>query len=237
MNFDVFTKEELSIAYKIVVYAIYILIITGVITSLGRLTLVYMYEGKDGLIRTIEGDTNTDVLAPVQNNFKETLDTQSKQTQDTKPFIAPAVQELPLHITAPSLGIDVDIQSPETKSVSVLDAALSKGPVYYQGSGTPGDRNMFIFGHSTGFSIVNNKAYKVFNNLKLAKQGEYIYIRTSSGTHTYVIHEVKKMSKYSTWVKFDSEKPLLTLSTCDSFGKASDRWVLEAEYVGFKKNQ
>lgn len=234
MAFDIFTKEELSLAFTITKYAVYILVITGVVTSVIRLSLVYMSEGQTGLIRTIQQKTDSTAVLGTQENLKETLDTQSEKNNTQQTPLAPLTQELPLRISVPSLSIDSHIESPETKSVTVLDAALSKGPVYYQGSGTPGNRNMFIFGHSTGFSIVNNKAYKVFNNIKLAKKGEYVYIETSSGTHTYVVHEVRKMSKYSTWVQFDSEKPILTLSTCDSFGKASDRWVLEADYVGFK---
>jgi LPXTG-site transpeptidase (sortase) family protein len=232
MAFDLFTKEELTIAYKITKVALYILVITGVITSVLRLVLIYATDGQTGLTAFIQGKTDTEAVLGTQENLKQTLDVQKPAVHDS----ASALNELPLYIDAPTLGIHTAIESPETVSVSVLDSALSRGPVYYKGSGTPGNRNMFIFGHSTGFSIVHNKAYKVFNNIKLAKKGEFIYIQTSSGIHTYVIQEVRKMSKYSTWVQFNSEKPLLTLSTCDSFGKASDRYVLEAAYVGFKKN-
>lgn len=232
MAFDIFTKEELSIAYKIVKIAIIILVITGIVTSLLRISIIYISQGQTGLLDFIQNKTDSSALLGTQENLKTTLDTQKATTSVL--VTAPILTELPLSISVPSLGISSHVESPETTSVSVLDAALSRGPVYYQGSGTPGNRNMFIFGHSTGFSIVNNKAYKVFNNLKLGKKGEYVYIQTSSGTHTYMIEEVRKMSKYSTWVQFNSEKPMLTLSTCDSFGKASDRWVLEATYVGFK---
>lgn len=231
MAFDIFTKEELTVAYKITKVALYILVITAFITSFLRLVLIYTTDGQTGLMNFIQGKTDTTAVLSTQENLKQTLDVQTKVQDD-----AVLTNELPLHIDVPSLGIHASIESPETKSVSVLDAALSRGPVYYKGSGTPGSRNMFIFGHSTGFSIVRNKAYKVFNNIKLGRKGEFIYIQTSTGVHTYVIQEVRKMSKYSTWIQFDSQKPLLTLSTCDSFGKASDRYVLEAAYVGFKKN-
>ncbi len=232
MAFDLFTKEELDIAYKITKVALYILVITGVVTSFIRLGLVYVSDGQAGLMRFIEGKTDSGAMLGTQENLKETLDVQKITTQAPKPVL----NELPQYIEAPTLGISAAIQTPDTKSVAVMDNALSKGPVYYEGSGTPGNRNMFIFGHSSGLPVIHNKAYKVFNTIKNAKVGEYIYIRTSSGTHTYSVRKVEKMSKYSTWVKFDSEKPILTLSTCDSFGKASDRWVLEADYVGFKSN-
>lgn len=229
MAFDIFTKEELSVAWVIVKYGFYILVITAIVTTTIRFALVYAADGQAGLMNLIREQV---VVGP------DTVDTQKSLKQDLENHAknnAPIIGELPQYLEVPSLGINTAVESPEVISVTVLDNALARGPVYYQGSGTPGNRNMLIFGHSTGFSIVNNKAYKVFNNIKLAKKGEYVYVRTSSGIHTYVIQNVKKVSKYSTWIQFDSDKPLLTLSTCDSFGKKSDRWVLEASYVGFKK--
>lgn len=231
MAFDIFTKEEISTAWNITKIGLYILIITAVITSLIRVTMVYLEEGQTGIINLVNEKIVGNVSDVKGVNLKQTID---KNADIQTPI---ATDELPLYIDVPSLGISTVIESPETISVSVLDDALSRGPVYYQGSGTPGNRNMLIFGHSTGFSIVKNKAYKVFNNIKLGTKGEYIYIKTSTGTYVYVVKNVKKVSKYSTWIKFDSDKPMLTLSTCDSFGKKSDRWVLEAEYVEYKRNQ
>ena len=229
MAFDIFTKEELSMAWTITKYGIYILIATAVITSLIRITLVYMTDGQAGILNLVHEQVVGDTSVGTEENLKQSIDA---QTEIQAPV---ATDELPLFIDVPSLGIHSTIEAPDTKSVSVLDDALSRGPVYYQGSGTPGNRNMLIFGHSTGFSIVHNQAYKVFNNIKLGKTGEYVFIQTSTGVYTYVVQNVKKVSKYSTWIQFNSSKPLLTLSTCDSFGKKSDRWVLEAEYVGYSK--
>jgi LPXTG-site transpeptidase (sortase) family protein len=189
-----------------------------------------MSDGQAGILNLVQQQVVTDTVSGTEANLKQSIDA---QTHIQTPV---GTDELPLYIEVPSLGIRSGVESPETTSVSVLDNALSRGPVYYQGSGTPGNRNMLIFGHSTGFSIVHNQAYKVFNNIKLGKKGDYVYVRTSTGVYTYVIREVKKMSKYSTWIQFNSDKALLTLSTCDSFGKKSDRWVLEAEYLNYKKN-
>jgi LPXTG-site transpeptidase (sortase) family protein len=70
--------------------------------------------------------------------------------------------------------------------------------------------------------------------LKNIKPGTLIYVKTATDIHVYKTREVKRVSKYTSWIKFESEKPILTLATCDSFGRASDRWVLTADYVGVK---
>lgn len=226
---QIFTKEELTIAFKVLKLALIVLVITGLVSSLLRLTIVYMTDGKTGLMNLIQEKTDSSSALGTNPNLKQSLEVEKKETTPA----APIATEAPQYLEVPSLGIKTSIESPETTSVSVLDAALQRAAVYYQGSGTPGNRNMLIFGHSTGFSVVRNPAYKVFNTIKNAKAGEMIYVRTVSGTHTYKIREVKRVSKYNTWIQFDSAKPMLTLATCDSFGKASDRWVLEADYVGY----
>lgn len=230
---QIFTKEEMVIAFKVLKFGVIILVVTGLVSSLLRLGIVYMTEGNTGFVNFIQEKTDSSSALGTQPNLKQSLEVEKKETSQR----LSAAAENPQYLEVPSLGIKTSIESPETTSVAVLDAALQRAAVYYQGSGTPGNRNMLIFGHSTGFSVVRNPAYKVFNTIKNAKAGEMIYVRTVSGTHTYKIREVKRVSKYNTWIDFDSTKPMLTLATCDSFGKASDRWVLEADYVGFSPKQ
>lgn len=226
---EIFTKEEITIAYKVLKLAIIVLVVTGIASSVLRLVLVYMTDGQTGLMSFINEKTDSSSALSTEPNLKQSLEVQKKEAASSVPVAA----EAPQYIEVPSLGIKTTIESPETTSVSVLDAALQRAAVYYRGSGTPGNRNMLIFGHSTGWKVVRNPAYKVFNTIKNAKAGELVYVTTVSGTHTYKVREVKRVSKYNTWIQFNSEKPMLTLATCDSFGKASDRWVLEADYVGF----
>lgn len=220
MAFDIFTKNELNVAKRIGLWGFWIVLTVAVLSATIHVIDVFVSEGQDGLVDLVE-DNDT---------LKKDVDAQLK-AKDAVP--ATVTGELPLSLSMPSLGINAVIQSPGPASIDVLDAALKKGPVYYSGSGYPGVRNMLIFGHSTGFSVVNNQAYRVFNNLKNAKAGELVYVRSVSGVSTYRVTSVRKVSKYSTWIDFNSQKAKLTLSTCDSFGKASDRYVVEADYVGF----
>lgn len=141
---------------------------------------------------------------------------------------------LPLSLEIPGYNINTIIESPSNTDVKVLDSALTRAAVYYPGSGTPGSNNTLIFGHSTTFKVVRNKAYQIFNNLKNVPVGTLIYVRTQEGVHVYKTTKVQRVSKYTSWIQFKSDRAMLTLATCDGFGKASDRWVLEAEYVGMQ---
>ncbi|MBC7981582.1 sortase [Candidatus Parcubacteria bacterium] len=164
----------------------------------------------------------------------------NKVDAQVKTEISPVIQkpqvkaEVPLTIDIPGYVTSASVQSPVSNDVTVLDAALGRGAVYYPGSGYPGSNNTLIFGHSTSFKIVRNKAYQIFNNLKSVPVGTLVYIKTQSGTHIYRTRKVEKVSKYTSWIQFKSDTPILTMATCDSFGKASDRWVLVADYVGVR---
>ncbi|MBC7767040.1 sortase [Arenimonas sp.] len=182
------------------------------------------------------------ILLIVVTNFVDRTQDTSPNKVDTqvKTEISSTVQktqvkaESPLVIDIPGYVLSATIQSPASTDVSALDAALGRGAVYYPGSGYPGSNNTLIFGHSTTFQIVVNKAYQVFNNLKTVPVNTLVYVKTQSATHIYRTRKVEKVSKYTSWIQFKSDTPILTLATCDSFGKASDRWVLVADYVGVK---
>lgn len=138
---------------------------------------------------------------------------------------------LPTRIIIPSIAVDTKVYIPRNTSIAVLDTELQKGPVYYPGSGTINSGNMFIFGHSTGHAVVINKAYKVFNELKNLNPGDIIYVESEGKRFTYKVRSVDKVDKDETLVTFDTKAHLLTLSTCNSFGSKSDRFVVVAEFV------
>lgn len=177
-----------------------------------------------GLIKTVYFVNNSNKVITDSDLNKNSIDVKKVNVK----------QEIPLSIEIPDYNINTIVSSPKSNDVEVLDQALSRGAVYYPGSGFPGSDNTLIFGHSTTFKVVINKAYQAFNELKNVKAGTLIYFKTATETHIYKTIEVKRVSKYTSWIQFKSEKPMLTLATCDSFGKASDRWVLTAEYLGVK---
>ncbi len=210
----VFTQIEKDIAKQIFKIGLLILLIFILFTLLIR-----VFDS----IKNID-DSNKIIDQTKVETRKEVVDARS----------LPVKSYLPLSLDIPGYNISTNIESPLNTKVEVLDNALTKAAVYYPGSGMPGSNNTLIFGHSTTFKIVRNKAYQIFNNLKNVPAGALVYVRTQEGVHVYKTTKVQRVSKYTSWIQFKSEKPMLTLATCDGFGKASDRWVLEAEYVGLQ---
>lgn len=137
---------------------------------------------------------------------------------------------IPQKIEIPKIGVSSNIQVPTGIDVSTLDSALARGAVYYPGSGTLQDGNMFLFGHSTNWKIVNNQAYKTFNDLDKLVKGDEIEIISGDKKYIYKVTTVQKASQDDIRVDFNKGNRMLTISTCDTFGKKQDRWVVEAEY-------
>ncbi len=139
---------------------------------------------------------------------------------------------VPDRLIVPSLDINTIVKNPSSTSITVLDNELKKGAVRYPGSGSIGKGNMFIFGHSTGFRVVQNQAYRVFNELHKVRAGDEILLQSGSTTFVYKVKSVNKVDKNEALIKFDTTRNMLTISTCDSFGTKNDRYVVEADYVG-----
>ncbi len=143
--------------------------------------------------------------------------------------------DLPLKITIPKIGVDTYVYNPASTSVKVLDDALLKGAVHYPGSALlGGEGNIFVFGHSTGYKIVQNQAYKTFNGIQNLKVGDEISVYSEKSEYVYKVRSVKLETADKALITFNTNDRLLTLSTCNSFGEKSDRYVVEAEFA-YKK--
>jgi len=234
MDFNIFDEKEIKFVKKYIGKALLILVIVAVLSGFSNIINVYSRLGPSGIKSLVDQD-NLAAASDVDPEIVQSV-TKVNSADVIKPSeLGIVTGELPLEIYVPSIDLRSHIEAPSVAKVDILDAALMKGPVYYPGSGTPGSGNVLLFGHSSSWTVVRNKNYKIFNKLKEAKKDEFVYVKTSSGTHIYKVVDVKKVSKYNTWVQFDQKKPTITLATCDSFGKRSDRWVLEAEYYKFEK--
>jgi LPXTG-site transpeptidase (sortase) family protein len=138
----------------------------------------------------------------------------------------------PDRIVIPGVGVDAIINQPTSRDVATLDALLQQGAVHYPGSGSIEQGNMFIFAHSTGFSVVRNQAYKAFNDIEELNRGDIIQIGANGQWYEYRVTNVQLVDENSALVRFDNSKRTLTLSTCNTFGAKQERWVVEAEYTG-----
>ncbi|MBY0538849.1 sortase [Patescibacteria group bacterium] len=138
----------------------------------------------------------------------------------------------PVRIRIPSVGIDTPIQNPSSTDITVLDNALLKGAVRYPGSALPGqDSRMFIFGHQSGLPVVKNQAFKAFNNLQNVKVGTEIEVYSDTAVYRYRVISIEHASVNDGWVDLSGNDRMLILSTCDSFGKKTDRNIVRAEFV------
>lgn len=136
----------------------------------------------------------------------------------------------PDRIVIDKIGVDTIVANPNTRDVAELDRYLLQGAVHYPGSGTVERGNMFLFAHSTGLQFVQNQAYKAFNNLNKLTSGDEITIIADGQEYTYKVKTVKLVDENSALVRFDKDKRMLTLSTCNTFGAKQERWVVEAEF-------
>jgi LPXTG-site transpeptidase (sortase) family protein len=157
------------------------------------------------------------VNAPSETEYKQII----KNTD--KNFI-------PQKIEIPKIGVSSTVQFPSSITVATLDAALAKGAVYYPGSGTLQAGNMFLFGHSTNWKVVNNQAYKTFNDLDKLTAGDEIVLTSGGKQYIYSVLSVRHAPDNDVRVNFNTAGRTLTISTCDTFGQKQDRWVVDAEF-------
>lgn len=138
----------------------------------------------------------------------------------------------PRRVVIESVGIDVRVVTPVSKDIAVLDAALLKGAVHYPGSGTLADvSNMLIFGHSSHLPVVNNQNFRAFNDLEDVEVGETVRVESGDMVSIYRVASVELHSADDALVTLSSAKKTLTLVTCNSFGKPTERYVVTATFV------
>ncbi len=143
-----------------------------------------------------------------------------------------AVGEEPVQIVIKSIGVNAVVANPTTTDTKVLDDALLHGAVRYPGSGLAGKGNMFLFGHSTGYKVVHNQAYKTFNDIKTLKKGDSISVFSKENEYLYEVDKVTLVDADKALVEFGTGDKKLTLSTCNTFGEKQERYVVEASYIG-----
>ncbi|MFA6415024.1 MAG: sortase [Candidatus Paceibacterota bacterium] len=141
--------------------------------------------------------------------------------------------ELPTKIEIPTLGLSVRIANPTTTDIETLDKELLAGAVRYPTSAKLGETgNVVLFGHSSYLPVVNNQAYKTFNGIQKLVAGDLVTVSSSGTAYTYRVRSVVKESAASNaGIDLAVASRVLTVSTCNSFGQKSDRFVVTADFV------
>lgn len=193
---------------------------------------IFAFASVESLFSIFSSETSSTTISASTQNTSTGQNTQGTSNAKAS-FVRPGniAIELPSRIEIPKVGINIEVRNPSSTDYKALDNELTKGAVRYPGSGYPGKGNMLLFGHSTGYKVVRNQAYKAFNNIKTLVEGDSIFIYTETETYEYRVTSVKKVNKYDTKITFEGAGDMITLSTCDSFGTKSDRYVVEASLV------
>lgn len=141
--------------------------------------------------------------------------------------------ELPLQIEIPAIKLSAKVTNPVATDVASLDRALLGGAaVRYPTSGKLGENgNVVLFAHSSYLPIVNNQAYKLFNKIQDLTKGDRITVSSSGTAYVYIVDTVAKADANDDAIPLTVSGQKLTLSTCDSFGTKSDRFVVTATFV------
>jgi LPXTG-site transpeptidase (sortase) family protein len=139
---------------------------------------------------------------------------------------------LPDRIVIDKIGVSSAITHPQTADTRVLDKELQKGVVQYPGSGYLNEnRNLFFFGHSTGLANVRNAAYKAFNDLGKLNIGDTLLLYAGNEVYEYAVISASLTKATEALVNFSTGRRMITLSTCNTFGKKEDRFVVTAEFA------
>lgn len=148
-------------------------------------------------------------------------------------IVSQETPEVPVKVTIPAIGLSAIVANPSSTQTAILDTALLKGAVRYPTSAKLGQAgNVVLFGHSSYLPIVNNPAYKTFNGIQKLHTGDTIVVYSSGRAYVYAVRAVAKESAASdAGIPLDVPGRVLTLSTCDSFGEKTDRFVVTADFV------
>ena len=143
-------------------------------------------------------------------------------------------------IIIPKINLTEPIIFPTSTELSNLKVALRKGVAHYPDSALPGeDGNVFIFGHSSHVAIVHNRMFKAFNGLGDLREGDSIKVVGGDMAYIYRVTSVRIADANEELINLSGAKSerKLTLSTCDSFGGKSSRFIVEADFIGAYKNE
>lgn len=129
--------------------------------------------------------------------------------------------------------MDVTIKNPTQTSVAVLDEALLSGAVRYPTSAKLNEKGtVLLFGHSSYLPVIHNQAYKAFKGIQNLRTGETVSVYSATTEYRYSVEKVTIANADSDVVELRKDGKYLTLVTCDTFAKKSDRFVVTAKFVG-----
>lgn len=137
-------------------------------------------------------------------------------------------------IIIPKIGVEAPVvyDEPNVDEAS-YQAALERGVVRLGTTANPGTKgNVVIGGHSSN-NVFNGGGFKyVFVNLKRLDVGDIFYLNYEGKRYTYKVTVARKIiPPTDTSVLAQTEKPTVTLFTCDPPGTNVNRLIVQAEQI------
>jgi len=170
-------------------------------------------------------------LVPVSFQSGNSSIVEDEDSDTDEQITTPQSVTLPDSISIPKIGLETTVGKPQSPDFATLNDYLTRGAVYYPGSGSIEQGNIFVFGHSADiYRNVQNPALKVFNGFQKLIPGDPIVVTADGVRYVYKVTSVEKVIEDDAVVTFDTSTRKLTLSTCNTFGQKQDRIVVEAEF-------
>lgn len=192
----------------------------------GSFFLLYML----GLLPNEISSSENNALDAVKLNALEMVSEPETPVYKPDP-IQKEVGEEPVRLVIPLVDIDFVVQNPKTKDNVLLNEYLTRATVRYPDSALLGAGHVLIFGHSSNWKVVQNKAYKALNGIEKLEVGDPIYVYSKDSRYTYAVTKVSMVNASEEFVDFGTGENMLTLATCNTFGSKEDRYVTEAKFV------
>lgn len=168
----------------------------------------------------------------VQKWFDGGSATASKQQEPAIQYENGQIKEVPTRVLIPKVGIDVSVSNPQSATIAALDEALKKGAVRYPGSGLLNETaNVFLFGHSAYSKTLQGAFYRTFNGVEKLQVGDEIRVEGAQSFSLYRVVRISFLKDSEAVIDLDEPIRMLTLSTCNAFGKKEDRVVVQAAFV------
>ncbi len=157
---------------------------------------------------------------------------EGKEASSSANTVPQTVPELPVKIEIKAIGSSSVVVNPISTDIKELDKELLNGAVRFPTSAKLGEAgNVVLFGHSSYLPIVNNQAYKTFNDIQKLVAGDTVIVSSSGTAYTYRVRSMTRESTDTAGIPLSVTGQVLTLSTCDSFGAKTDRFVVVADFV------
>ena len=136
----------------------------------------------------------------------------------------------------PKLNIDVPVHFGISNDTATVNKAMNNGVAHFMVPGAsafPGQvGNTVITGHSAGDIYSNNQYKFIFSGLERLTEGDLIYIDYNKVRYTYKMTDRKTVSPSDVdSLKYDGDKPILTLITCWPLGTTRYRLLIISEQI------